>query len=212
MNPSQFMQPADPTPLPPESAVDQDEFEESVRKGHFGCVALAAAVGSLLWALQFVRCEPPHPHLVDLASLDRDHHRISTAAIQVYSMDYDLWYPPAKNWMSLCALYQSSVDVFECPAVSKKSVHTMVAGTSGAELQMRGKYGHAMNSAAGGQREFEQPDNTVLTFCSTNLRWNANDPFVSCAYRYENKIGIGTVDGRAWMYKPERARLFRVAP
>ena len=175
---------------------DPMEIAKSVRSTRFGFWTLVGGVAIIIIAMQLsMRASQVGPG--SFKSPDISHHKQSALALLMYAEDYDQRMPPASRWMTLSLAYAKAPEVYECPLAKVSSNHAAVPGTSGDTLEYTGDFGHAMNRAIELQSEFAEPERTVLTFCSSNLHWNANDPFVSYVARYSNGFNTSFVDGHS---------------
>ncbi|MCS7191181.1 MAG: DUF1559 domain-containing protein, partial [Fimbriimonadales bacterium] len=85
-------------------------------------------------------------------------------AQEMYANDHDGRYPAAARWGDLTRLYVANPETYRCPSVP----------------QERG-FGYAMNVRLSRQKldAIQDPSQTPLLYDSSNLAWNAHDPFTS---------------------------------
>ncbi len=120
----------------------------------------------------------------EAAYIDRcmDNLKKLSQAMLLYAHDHGGSLPPASQWSDAVRPYVSSERVYRCPSVERQG------------------YGYAMNSnlSMHALGQLADPAGTPLLYDSSNLSWNASDPFTTLPTppRHLGGNNIAFADGR----------------
>ncbi len=111
-----------------------------------------------------------------------------TIAMLAYTEDHNGILPPASQWCDAVRPYGVDESVYRCPK------------------NPPGNYGYAMNSRLSRQELLKvgNPEQTPMLYDSSNLAWNAHDPFTSLPDppRHLGGNNIAFADGQVRYTKP----------
>lgn len=144
---------------------------------------------------------------------DVSHHKQMALGTLMYATDNDERFPPAVDWMSANIPYVKNASIFQCIALkSKAGEPTRVSDLEDPHRRFAGTIGHALNSNVGGKKDIKSPETVVVTFCSSKLAWNSNDPCLSPAARYDGSLIVSFADGHAKACRVDEFSKLRSAP
>lgn len=121
-----------------------------------GCILIVPILAAILFPV-FAQARERARQTACLSNLKQ----LGTAVL-MYSQDYDERFPIGKEWMDGVEPYVKNDRVFRCPSASQSS---------------ESDYGYAFNSELSqkAQAKIAKPDQTLMLFESTNLKYNAVD-------------------------------------